>query len=353
MFKKILVIAFIAIASLTTSEAKRQKKVDVCHVPPGNPDNAHTINISINAVSAHIGKHGGDYLGPCTSSPTKLPTKRPTPPTHNPTTRSPTKHPTKKPTLRPTRSPTKHPTKKPTLRPTRSPTKHPTKKPTLRPTRSPTDHPTKKPTLRPTRSPTDHPTKKPTECIPGECHSPVDVILLLDSSGSIGINAWNDDIVPSTISLIGAFDVAPDEGIFGVTKFASSSNTIVTLGDSTSSNSVLLVDEINSISYTGGATCMNCALDDAVNIHVPNRRSGIPLVTILMTDGVPTNRPDTVIAATSFNALSDSTLVCIGIGGGVDETFMNSICDSYIHSSSADFSQIQQQIVTEVCDNPC
>jgi hypothetical protein len=35
----------------------------VCHVPPGNPDNAHTICISPNAVPAHLAH--GDYLGPC------------------------------------------------------------------------------------------------------------------------------------------------------------------------------------------------------------------------------------------------------------------------------------------------
>ena len=30
-------------------------KVAVCHIPPGNPENAHTIYISKNAVAAHEG----------------------------------------------------------------------------------------------------------------------------------------------------------------------------------------------------------------------------------------------------------------------------------------------------------
>jgi len=38
-------------------------KVDVCHIPPGNPENAHTINISENAVGAHLDH--GDHLGAC------------------------------------------------------------------------------------------------------------------------------------------------------------------------------------------------------------------------------------------------------------------------------------------------
>lgn len=39
------------------------KKVTLCHIPPGNPDAAHTINVGANAVPAHLAH--GDTLGPC------------------------------------------------------------------------------------------------------------------------------------------------------------------------------------------------------------------------------------------------------------------------------------------------
>ena len=42
-------------------------KVVVCHVPPGNPDNAHTIVVSENALPAHLGH--GDTEGPCPTYP--------------------------------------------------------------------------------------------------------------------------------------------------------------------------------------------------------------------------------------------------------------------------------------------
>ena len=35
----------------------------ICHVPPGNPDNAHTIVVGVDAVPAHLGH--GDTEGPC------------------------------------------------------------------------------------------------------------------------------------------------------------------------------------------------------------------------------------------------------------------------------------------------
>jgi hypothetical protein len=38
-------------------------KVTLCHIPPGNPDNAHTINVGASAVDAHLAH--GDYMGPC------------------------------------------------------------------------------------------------------------------------------------------------------------------------------------------------------------------------------------------------------------------------------------------------
>jgi hypothetical protein len=41
------------------------KKVYVCHLPPGNPANSQSLEISVNAVSAHVPNHGGDFLGRC------------------------------------------------------------------------------------------------------------------------------------------------------------------------------------------------------------------------------------------------------------------------------------------------
>ena len=38
-------------------------KVTVCHIPPGNPDNFHSITISENAYAAHLAH--GDLAGPC------------------------------------------------------------------------------------------------------------------------------------------------------------------------------------------------------------------------------------------------------------------------------------------------
>jgi flagellar hook capping protein FlgD len=41
-------------------------KVEICHIPPGNPNNPQTICVSQNAVPAHLAH--GDYLGACMGS---------------------------------------------------------------------------------------------------------------------------------------------------------------------------------------------------------------------------------------------------------------------------------------------
>ena len=47
----------------SSSKCEYPKKVTICHIPPGNPGNAHTIRVSQNAVPAHLAH--GDTLGPC------------------------------------------------------------------------------------------------------------------------------------------------------------------------------------------------------------------------------------------------------------------------------------------------
>jgi hypothetical protein len=50
----------------------------VCHIPPGNPANAHTICVGKPAVEPHVANHG-DTLGACGVEPTPPPDEPPPP----------------------------------------------------------------------------------------------------------------------------------------------------------------------------------------------------------------------------------------------------------------------------------
>lgn len=67
--KTMVALFFLALFMLFSMIANAQKK-DICHIPPGDPDNAHTISINSNAVDAHLAH--GDYLGPCNDSGTQV-----------------------------------------------------------------------------------------------------------------------------------------------------------------------------------------------------------------------------------------------------------------------------------------
>jgi len=56
------ILEFDSSVVLTTSNT-----TTICHAPPGNPENAHTITIGKPAVRAHFANHDGDTPGPCGS----------------------------------------------------------------------------------------------------------------------------------------------------------------------------------------------------------------------------------------------------------------------------------------------
>ena len=44
------------------------KKTTICHIPPGNPANEHTLCVGNAAVPSHVQNHH-DTLGPCPNEP--------------------------------------------------------------------------------------------------------------------------------------------------------------------------------------------------------------------------------------------------------------------------------------------
>jgi hypothetical protein len=66
--KRILgAVVLVMLATIAPAPAQSgEDKVTICHIPPGNPANAHTIVVAAAAVPAHVQLHG-DTLGECGS----------------------------------------------------------------------------------------------------------------------------------------------------------------------------------------------------------------------------------------------------------------------------------------------
>jgi len=63
-------LVFAATFLVNTPVAHAQQpdhKQAICHIPPGNPHNAHTIVVDSHAIQAHLDH--GDYLGECEVAP--------------------------------------------------------------------------------------------------------------------------------------------------------------------------------------------------------------------------------------------------------------------------------------------
>jgi hypothetical protein len=68
--KRILgAMVFVGLVTLAPAPAQSgEDKVTICHFPPGNRENAHTIVVGASAVPAHLELHG-DTLGECGGDP--------------------------------------------------------------------------------------------------------------------------------------------------------------------------------------------------------------------------------------------------------------------------------------------
>lgn len=62
----VAVAALLGVVSPTWTNvvgADNNDRVEICHFPPGNPENYQTITINASALPAHLGH--GDFPGPC------------------------------------------------------------------------------------------------------------------------------------------------------------------------------------------------------------------------------------------------------------------------------------------------
>src|SRR5688572_24549910 len=57
----IAAVVAVSVSFLAFGPKGSLKKVTVCHIPPGNPGNCHEIEVSINALQAHL-DHGDNLV---------------------------------------------------------------------------------------------------------------------------------------------------------------------------------------------------------------------------------------------------------------------------------------------------
>lgn len=147
------------------------------------------------------------------------------------------------------------------------------------------------------------------------CTSGIDLIFVLDSSGSIGSSNYitMKEFVTDVIS---NFEIGSEATHVGVIRFASSASIVIPLGFYNNNDS--LINAVNSIPYTGGSTRTYRALSLLHSAFGTARvDQGIPRVAVITTDGRSSSFS---LTSQEAKAVKDAgiTAYSFGIGGGIN-----------------------------------
>ena len=177
--------------------------------------------------------------------------------------------------------------------------------------------------------------------------TPVDVVLILDRSGSMSgkkiIDAQN-----AAIAFLNFIDEKDRVALVSYSHTISAGE----LTYMTSSNKEKLKNDIKSLKATGRTDIYN-AIIAAIQILSANPRENAPLVAILLTDGLhnwPTPLPDSEFIALAEQAKNkDIIIYTIGLGRDVNEPLLKKIASItngkyYFAASSSELKAIYEEI---------
>ena len=186
-----------------------------------------------------------------------------------------------------------------------------------------------------------------------ECDSnSLDIVIILDSSGSIGSS--NFQLMKTYIvNMLSGFTIGSDDTRVGVIRYSTSASIVIPLGSYNSYSQ--LSSAINSIDYNGGSTYTYRALNLLTTAFATARvDEGIPRVAIVFTDGKSSNAAVTALAARNVHN-AGIYVYSFGIGSGISSTELTAIASGqnnvfYVSSFSAsNFQGVLKQLQVSTC----
>lgn len=181
-------------------------------------------------------------------------------------------------------------------------------------------------------------------------------MFIVDSSSSIHINNFNNQIKDFVKRSAAEFGVAPGKSRAAVILFSANAEAKIKFGDAPTLKSFQAkVDHLKH--QNGVATRIDKALKLAKDLFIPEskERKGVKKVALLLTDGKQTNDPGTDLEEAS-KPLHDAKVVTIavGIGNSVEETELKKIAksknDVVITKNYTDLQNKLLSIISIACD---
>ena len=188
----------------------------------------------------------------------------------------------------------------------------------------------------------------------------VDLIFVLDSSGSVGASNFAN-VRNFVADLVNQLEIGPDNTRVGLINFASSAGVQFSLNTHQDISSLL--QAIASVPFTSGGTNTAAALTtllselSTVNGARP-LQEGIPRVAIVVTDGQSNNPTATVAAANNVHA-SNIIVFAVGVGSNIPIAELNAIASDpdsqFVRLLSTfnvnELTDLQELLTREACQS--
>ncbi len=163
------------------------------------------------------------------------------------------------------------------------------------------------------------------------CNGLADIVLIVDSSGSINEVTENwPTVVQFLQRFVRARNISPVQTQIGLVQFSNNAFTIFKLDTYSNQNDVLRA--INGMRFIGGRTNLAEALDLARTDVFEQRGNRLEAkdIAIVITDGIPNERiRDTIPAADRLKASGQGvTIVSVGVTNQIDENQLRAIASS-------------------------
>ena len=200
--------------------------------------------------------------------------------------------------------------------------------------------------------------KSMTHCFFTGCQSGIDLIFVLDSSGSIGRS--NFQLIRDFVSnVIIHSDIGPDKTRVGVVLFSASASVQFQLNTHLTKPSLL--DAVAHIPFTGKRTNTAAGINLSVQLFNTTfgarpRSSGTPRIVIVLTDG-RSNVPQETIAAAERSHAANIISYVVGLGKIINVTELNAIAsdpkNQYVHLletfNNSKFRELQETLNNQAC----
>ena len=191
-----------------------------------------------------------------------------------------------------------------------------------------------------------------------ECRNGIDLIFVLDASGSIGSS--NFQLMRNLVAnVVRNLEIGPNRTRVGIIVYSDSASVQFSLN--TYMTSASLLQAIANIPYTAGGTNTGAAIQTCIQqfstfYGARPISSGIPRIAIVVTDG-RSYSPTATIAAAQMAHSRNILSYAVGVGGNVDMTELSAIASDpdsqYVRLlqqfSTSELQSLQETLNSEAC----